>query len=224
MAKIRSKERVADHGEVFTPEWLVDEMLDLVEDEVTRIDSRVLEPACGSGNFLVPILQRKLSTAKAKYEDSNGERANRSLYALMSIYGIELLEDNIVECRDNLADVFVNELCLKDSDDILLAALHVLRINLVHGNALEMLTHHGNPIVFPEWSYDGDGVFTRRDFLFEDLAKTRELLDGESLFSQPRHGEKNDDSDALFKPKKIYPPMDVRELARAEVGTKRKAA
>ena len=224
MTKVRSKERIADHGEVFTPDWLVDDMLDLIEDEVTRIDSRVLEPSCGSGNFLVPILQRKLSTAKAEYEASNGERANRSLYALMSIYGIELLEDNITECRDNLADVFVNELDLKKSEDMLLAASHVLRSNLVHGNALEMLTHRGNPIVFPEWSYDGNGTFTRRDFLFEDLVKTRELLDGESLFSQPRRGKKKDDNHALFKPKKTYPPMTVRDLAQTEAGTKRKAA
>ena len=54
----RSKQRVADHGEVFTPAWLVEDMLNLVKDESERIDARFLEPACGSGNFLVKVLQR----------------------------------------------------------------------------------------------------------------------------------------------------------------------
>lgn len=55
MNLVKSKQRVADHGEVFTPAWMVEAMLDLVKGETERIDSRFLEPACGSGNFLVPI-------------------------------------------------------------------------------------------------------------------------------------------------------------------------
>ena len=74
MNNIKSKQRVADHGEVFTPEWTVEAMLDLVKDETERIDSRFLEPACGSGNFLIKVLQRKLATVELKYGKSDFER------------------------------------------------------------------------------------------------------------------------------------------------------
>src|SRR5580700_3253010 len=106
MALIRSKKRVADHGEVLTPEWLVENMLDLVKGETERIDSRFLEPACGSGNFLVPILQRKLTAVEAKFGKSDFERQHHALLAVMCTYGIELLPDNIVECRANMLEVF----------------------------------------------------------------------------------------------------------------------
>src|SRR3954449_13612217 len=97
--QIRSRQRVADHGEVFTPDWLVEDMLDLVKDESERIDARFLEPACGSGNFLVPVLTRKLTTVHARYGKSDFERRHQALLGLMSIYGIELLDDNVAECR-----------------------------------------------------------------------------------------------------------------------------
>ena len=76
MSLVKSKQRVADHGEVFTPEWLVEAMLDLVKGETERIDSRFLESACGSGNFLVKILQRKLAAVELKYGKSDFERKN----------------------------------------------------------------------------------------------------------------------------------------------------
>src|ERR1022692_2355346 len=102
MNLIKSKRRVADHGEVLTPRWLVEKMLDLVKDETERIDSRFLEPACGSGNFLVPVLQRKLAAVEAKYGKSDFERRHFALLAVMCAYGIELLADNIAECRANM--------------------------------------------------------------------------------------------------------------------------
>src|SRR5512146_3249475 len=82
---------VADHGEVFTPEWMVEAMLDLVKGETERIDSRFLEPACGSGNFLVRILQRKLAAVELKYGKSDFEKRHYALLGLMCTYGIELL-------------------------------------------------------------------------------------------------------------------------------------
>src|ERR1044071_6334677 len=102
MSFIKSKKRVADHGEVFTPPWLVEMMLDLVKGESERIDSRFLEPACGSGNFLVRILRRKLATVELKYGKSDFERRHYALLAIMCIYGVELLADNITECRAKL--------------------------------------------------------------------------------------------------------------------------
>ena len=97
MSQMKSKKRVADHGEVFTPAWMVEAMLHLVKNETERIDSRFLEPACGSGNFLVQILQRKLAAVELKYGKSDFERRHYALLALMCIYGMELLADNIAE-------------------------------------------------------------------------------------------------------------------------------
>ncbi len=102
MSLIKSKKRVADHGEVFTPAWVVESMLDLVNGETERIDSRFLEPACGSGNFLVPVLRRKLAAVELKFGKSDFEKQHYALLALMCTYGIELLADNIDECRANM--------------------------------------------------------------------------------------------------------------------------
>ena len=93
MSQVKSKQRVTDHGEVFTPPWMVEAMLDLVKSETERIDSRFLEPACGSGNFLVRILQRKLAAVELKFGKSDFEKRHYALLALMCTYGIELLED-----------------------------------------------------------------------------------------------------------------------------------
>src|SRR5580692_10059063 len=130
MSLIKSKKRVADHGEVFTPRWLVEKMLDLVKGETERIDSRFLEPACGSGNFLVPVLQRKLAAVEAKFGKFDFERRHYALLALMCCYGIELLADNIAECRANMLDVFAEYLNADESDDIYRAAFNVLSVNL----------------------------------------------------------------------------------------------
>src|SRR6476660_164518 len=115
---VKSKQRVADHGEVFTPTWLVEAMLDLVKGETERIDSRFLEPACGSGNFLVEVLRRKLAAVELKSGKSEFERRHYALLGLMCIYGIELLPDNIEECRDNLLEIFAEYLSLDDSDEL----------------------------------------------------------------------------------------------------------
>src|SRR5476651_2197204 len=129
MSLIKSKKRVADHGEVFTPAWMVDAMLNLVKGETERIDARFLEPACGSGNFLVPVLQRKLAAVEAKYGKSDFERRHYALLALMCIYGIELLIDNIDECRANLLESFADYLNLDESNDLYRAASNVLSQN-----------------------------------------------------------------------------------------------
>jgi hypothetical protein len=147
MDSVRSKQRVADHGEVLTPFWLVETMLNLVKDETERIDSRFLEPACGSGNFLVQILQLKLAAVELKYSRSHFERRHYSLLALMCIYGVELLADNIVECRADLLEIIAEYLGLTESDELYRAASYVLSQNLVRGDALTMRTNEGQPII-----------------------------------------------------------------------------
>jgi len=208
MSLIKSKKRVSDHGEVFTPRWLVEEMLDLVKGESERIDSRFLESACGSGNFLVPVLKRKLAAVEAKFGKSDFERRHYALLAVMCTYGIELLADNIAECRANMLEVFAEYLNLDETDDLYRAAFYVLSENLVHGDALTMLMYDGRPLTFAEWGYLGKGKFQRRDFRLEGLAQMSSFSREGTLFA---HLGKHE----IFTPIKAYPPFAVRELARA---------
>ena len=97
--QVRSRQRVADHGEVFTGEREVNAMLDLVEQETERIDSRFLEPACGTGNFLAEILRRKLRVVAARYRRGRLDYERYGVLAVSSIYGIDILEDNVIACR-----------------------------------------------------------------------------------------------------------------------------
>ena len=206
MNLVKSKQRVADHGEVFTPAWMVEAMLDLVKAESERIDSRFLEPACGSGNFLVQVLRRKLAAVELKYGKSEFERRHYALLALMCIYGIELLPDNIVDCRANLLDIFAEYLHLDEADDLYRAAFYVLSLNLIHGDALKMRTHDDQAISFAEWGYLGKGKYQRRDFRLDALTMSSAFSAEDSLFAG-----KHD----IFTPDKTYPPMTVRELAAA---------
>ncbi|MCA0269492.1 MAG: N-6 DNA methylase [Bacteroidetes bacterium] len=208
MSLIKSRQRVADHGEVFTPPWMVNAMLDLVQQETERIDARFLEPACGSGNFLAEVLRRKLAAVDQKYRASEFERRHYALLGLMCIYGIELLADNIAECRDNLLEILAQHLRVDSGDDLYRAAAFVLEHNLVHGDALTMRTHLDAPIVFAEWGYLGKGKFQRRDFKLDVLTQSAAFRAEDSLFA---HVGKHE----LFTPVKTFPPMTVRDLAEA---------
>lgn len=205
---MKSKQRVADHGEVFTPEWMVEEMLDLVKAETERIDSRFLEPACGSGNFLVKILRRKLAAVEIKFGKSNFEKQHYALLALMCAYGVELLEDNIAECRVNMLEILVDYLNLEESDELYRAASYVLSRNIVHGDAVKMRTNDGKAIIFAEWGYLGKGKFQRRDFHLNTLTLSSAFSAEGSLFA---HLGKHE----MFSPTRTYPPMTVGELAAA---------
>lgn len=207
---IKSKQRVADHGEVFTPAWMVEAMLDLVKGETARIDSRFLEPACGSGNFLTHVLKRKLAAVELKYGKSDFEKQHFALLGMMCIYGIELLPDNIIECRDNLLSIFAEYLRLDVKDDLYRAASYVLGVNLVHGDALTMKASDSNPITFAEWGYLGKGKFQRRDFRLDVLTGSSAFSAEGTLFSHLGRHE-------IFTPIKVWPPMNVRELAGADV-------
>lgn len=217
MSLIKSKKRVADHGEVFTPGWLVDAMLDLVKGEADRIDSRFLEPACGSGNFLIPVLQRKLAAVEIKFGKSDFEKRHYALLGLMCTYGIELLADNIAECRAIMLDVLADYLNIDGTDDLYRAAFFVLSQNLVHGDALTMRAQDGQPITFAEWGYLGKGRFQRRDFRLDVLTGSSSFSAEGSLFA---HLGKHE----IFTPIKTWPTMTVRDLAAANDGTPQEAA
>jgi len=192
-------------------------MLDLVKDEAERIDSRFLEPACGSGNFLVRVLQRKLAAVQVKFGKSDFEKRHYALLGLMCTYGIELLEDNIAECRANMLEVLADYLNVSEADDVYHAASFVLSQNLVHGDALTMRTTDGEPIIFAEWGYLGKGKFQRRDFRLDVLTGSSKFSAEDSLFA---HLGKHE----IFTPIKTYPTMTVRDLASADGGTPQEAA
>jgi hypothetical protein len=181
-------------------------MLNLVKGETDRIDSRFLEPACGSGNFLVPILQRKLAAVEASYRKSEFERRNYAILALMCVYGIELLVDNIYECRARLLKVFAEYLNIYDSDEAYRAGFYVLSQNIVLGDALTMRARNGDPISFAEWGYLGRGKFQRRDFRLDVLTGSSAFGAEGSLFAQLGKHE-------LFTPIKTYRAMTIQELA-----------
>lgn len=203
---LKSKQRVADHGEVFTPAWMVDAMLDLVKEETVRIDSRFLEPACGSGNFLVRVLQRKLVAVQVKYGRSEFERRHYALLAVMCIYGIELLDDNIAECRATLLEAVAEHLHMDESHDLHRASAYVLSQNIVHGDALAMRASDGQPITFAEWGYLGKGKFQRRDFRLDVLTRMSCFMDKNPLLATLGKHE-------IFTPLKTYEPMTMSELA-----------
>ncbi|WP_374947034.1 N-6 DNA methylase [Agreia sp.] len=200
---IKSRQRVSDHGEVFTPDWLVQDMLDLVHSETERIDSRFLEPACGSGNFLIPVLERKFAAVQARYAQSDFEKRHYALFALMCVYGIELLADNVAECRENLLVAFVKFVGPRVGDEWPEAARSVLAVNIVNGDALKLTTADGDPITFPEWGYLGRGRYQRRDFRYDSL-KQRSL-------ASRRNGTHFEEHE-IFTPLRTYPATTVREL------------
>lgn len=213
MSLIKSKQRVADHGEVFTPMWLVEEMLNLVKDESERINSRFLEPACGSGNFLTHILKRKLAAVELKYGKSEFDRSHYALLGLMCIYGIELLTDNIKECHANLIEIFAEYLGIDEGGDMYKAASFVLTQNIIHGDALLLQTSNKKPIEFAEWGYLGKGKYQRRDFRFDALTGASAFSAEGSLFADLGKHE-------IFLPIKTYEPLNVRELAELDVEKK----
>lgn len=201
---VKSRQRVVDHGEVFTPAWLVEDMLDLVKGESERIDSRFLEPACGSGNFLVPVLRRKLATVHVRFAASDFEKRHHALLALMCIYGVELLQDNAEECRRNLLDTLFDFLGIGVGDEWFGAAHVVVHANIVQGDALDMTTATGEPITFPEWGYLGKGKYQRRDFRYRTLTQLSSFAP-DTLFGDSASHE-------IFTPSKTYRPMTVLEI------------
>jgi len=170
---VPSRQRIIDHGEVFTPPGLVRDMLDLVKHECERIDSRFLEPACGDGNFLAEVLRRKLATVE-RLNARNREKWERdAVLAVCSLYGIDLLPDNVDACRDRLSEVvgsaFVERFKEPMPDPARRAIAFILSRNIVHGDALTLRTASGQPIVFSEWSPVNGTMLKRRDFAYGHL-------------------------------------------------------
>lgn len=210
--QIKSKKRVADHGEVFTSEKEVNAMLDLVKDECDQIWSRFLEPACGDGNFLAEILRRKLEAAKRQATPRGRKRPEpfdyekNAVLAISSIYGVELMMDNVLACRERLFKIWDKEykaVCKKETNDQTREAVRfILGRNIVCGNALTLMCVDENgvdteqPIVFSEWAFITGTQMQRKDYTLDELVNGKPKIkpfptdkDQTTLFEEETGGE-----------------------------------
>lgn len=209
MSQVKSKKRVTEHGEVFTSEREVNSMLDLVKQETERIDSRFLEPACGSGNFLAEVLRRKLAVVKAKYQMSQLHYEQYAVQAISSVYGVDILEDNVHECRERLFNIFDEQYTelyeAKCKEECRASVKFLFLRNILWGDALDFTNPvTKEPIVFSEWSSVNGSMLKRRDYVFKFLVeKTHQF----SMF--------NDEGNpaAIDEPVKDYPVISFLKLA-----------
>ncbi|MCW5769485.1 MAG: hypothetical protein KIT19_12460 [Phycisphaeraceae bacterium] len=205
-----NRQRVIDHGEVFTPPNLVNDMLDLVAHECERIDSRFLEPACGDGNFLAEVLRRKLLTVSKQNPRDRGRWERDGILAVCSIYGIDLLPDNVVACRQRLlttlSEAHVARFREPFAESACRAATFILSRNIVQGDALTLLAADGTPIVFSEWSPINGTMLKRRDFKFAHL------IDHAHIANTPLFSDLGKD---VFVPEPVgeYPPCPFLRVA-----------
>ena len=217
--QIKSKARVSAHGEVFTADREVNAMLDLVKEETERIDSRFLEPACGNGNFLAKILERKLMVVRNRYAKN---RADWELYALIAVgsaYGIEILQDNVDECRKRLYAIFLKEYQSifpeqnVNTEEYLKSIRYVFERNILWGDALDLRTpDKKNPIVFSEWSaINGSGMIKRRDFEFKNLTENKAM---DKVDNSGQFALFSDENDPAFIPEPIkeYSPIHYTKI------------
>ena len=162
--QIKSKGRVTNFGEVYTARKQVVDMVELVADDIQRIETTVLEPACGNGNFLVEILFRKLQAIRSKGQNVE----QMALIALSSVYGVDIQNDNVVECRERLYQQACQSGMLW-SDEAKMMAQKILKRNIICGNTLTMLDGAGKPMRIPEWEIKDNGSAVRKDVLFRDM-------------------------------------------------------
>lgn len=221
--QVKSRKRVVEHGEVFTAEREVKAMCDLVSDECLRIDSRFLEPACGNGNFLSEILARKLDEVATKYKRSPADYEKNALLALGSLYGVELLLDNVKECRHRLFALwderYSRVIKKKDrKESVRDSARYILEKNIICGNALSLheVDSAGQdtdrPIIFSQWAFVTGSMMKREDYTFEQLLnqETDERKEEMTLdFSQSGEQEEG-------KLIKVYPPIPYWRLKEYE--------
>ena len=174
--QVKSKKRVTDHGEVYTNEREVKAMLDLVKDETERIESRFLEPACGNGNFLAEVLERKLNVVDSRYKKDQFEWERYSVLSVSSIYGVDILEDNAEECRNRLFDLYQSSYSSNFKDKCQEVCLRSVRFllnrNILWGDALDFTNPvTKQPIIFSEWSAVNGSMLKRKDYMFRFLVE-----------------------------------------------------
>lgn len=217
-SQVISKDRVSRFGEVYTGQREVKAMLDLVKHETERIDSKFLEPACGDGNFLAEILERKLDKVERRYKKSQSEFEKYSVLAVSSIYGVEIQEDNVQKCRYRLFGIFdyrYSGLFKKTQNRVRETVRYILDRNIVWGDALDLTTMgpKKEPIVFSQWAPVGGSRFKRTDYAFHDLSAP-DASENDTLFATQRGITTTDTGEKGFIPESLkeYPPMPYWEL------------
>lgn len=224
--QVKSRERVADHGEVFTAEREVNAMLDLVKQETERIDSRFLEPACGDGNFLAEILRRKLNAVEARYKKSAADYEKYAVLAATSIYGVDILQDNVEECRKRLFDIWDEAYtahCKNECrEEVREAVRYILDRNILCGNALTLKKVNAagedtdDPIIFSEWVFTGKSSVKRSDYRLDVLMNENQDESNYqaqlSLFAEEANGMANwmidpETGKSIPKPVREYSPV-----------------
>ena len=179
LKQIKSKKRVSDHGEVFTAKREVDAMLDLVDDELVKIKSTVLEPACGDGNFLIEILKCKMDTVQ-RIHQSRYDYEIYSMLTFSTIYGLDIQKDNVLESRKRLYDWYVSDYEHKfktqPSKQLLKAIKFILQKNIQCADSLSMMNEKNHDLVICEWSLCDDGRMIRKDVFYKDLVKGIESI------------------------------------------------
>lgn len=208
MSEIKSLNRVAAFGEVYTNDSEVKKMVDLVGDEAERIDSKFLEPACGNGNFLLEILSRRFNLLNSRYKKNQFDYDRYLFIAVSSIYGIDILEDNVEECRSRLlkfCEDSYKESHKSIDDHYLMSLKFILKKNILCGDAISLKDKVDNPIIFTEWSFIGDFKVKRREYKFDDLLAYQPSKTSD-LFSDLNE-------DAFIPPcLKEYPPVHYLEI------------
>ena len=230
--QIKSKERVSERGEVFTAEREVKAMCDLVADECARVDATFLEPACGDGNFLAEVLHRKLETVTRESKRDTFRFEVASVLAISSLYGIDIMQDNVLACRDRIFSIWEKEykrVCKKAVNQEMLDTIrYILSLNIVCGNALTMMCVDENcedtdePIIFPEWKFFTETLVKRRDYRFDVLLKENPdenmYCEQFSLFGEDTMGSENWEIDPITKeltpkPVREFQPIHYRRLS-----------
>lgn len=220
-SQTKSKQRITDHGEVFTAEREVNAMLDLVKQETERIESRFLEPACGDGNFLAEILRRKLTVVKSRYGKHAADYERYSVIAITSIYGVDILQDNVEDCRKRLFEIWDKDyttICKKEANnDCREAVRYILRHNILCGDALTLKQVDDSPIIFAEWSAVNGCMMKRRDFRLDQMLEGHTPNMQLDLFTSKAEWEYDEEIQAFIPlPIREFPPTHYRRVQQYE--------
>ena len=192
--QIKSKDRVVNHGEVYTPDWVVQDMLDMIPNNASKIETRYLESSSGEGNFLVAILIRKLEQIFINYKVLEDVQFY-TFVALTNIYGIELLKDNVEFCKRRMLEIirlFFIKYNYRFDSTFENVINNVLSHNIINMNTLtyripmfdfehQLLRDENNNILYEGWAQISEWVINEKKktvkhliYLYKDVALEQE--------------------------------------------------
>ncbi len=210
---MQNNNNIKSFGEVFTSGREVDAMVDIVLHEVQRVDSKFLEPACGNGNFLIKIIENRLEILKKKYNGNQIEFERNAFLAISSLYGIEILKKNRIECVERLylffREIYINLFSNSFQEEYLESIKYVISKNIKHGDALSLKDSKNVSLIFSEWSLIKGNLVQRTDYAFDNLIAYKPFDEG-TLFSDL--GEAAN----IPPPTKVFNPINLLDLKNAK--------